>query len=193
MNQTLQSGKTDPKLDSLSFLNNPNHLTSEYLFKLNFGNHVFSYFISFKTVINLLYCCNYNFYAMTIKCNDIEFTCKALTIITIRSDIYGYDQTVPSYLHIHTPMHPTFRLILFLHSGTSSPYGTPLFRGCKIWSCKNVHISLMYPLPLFIEGTRFFRGKGHLLCDLKPRLNLHNSGGIFLYSAQDLKEGCLIS
>lgn len=50
-------------------------------------------------------------------------------------------------------------------------FGTPIFRGHKILSWKNIHIIFVFVTP--VEGTSLIREKGHFFWVLKPGFNLH--------------------
>ena len=81
-------------------------------------------------------------------------------------------------------MHPTLRAGTFSTQWNLLSFRTPLFKGHVLSGDAKFGPIIMftwslYPLPLFIEGTPLFRVKGHLLSDLKPRLNIH-SGGTFI-------------
>ena len=57
-------------------------------------------------------------------------------------------------------------------------FGTPPFRGHKIWFRKNIDI--IFVSVISIEGTPLFKGKRHFFYVLKPWFNFHSGDTLAL-------------
>ena len=64
--------------------------------------------------------------------------------------------------------------------------GTPIFKGHKMWSRKNVHVIL--GTAISIERTPLITAKGHFFWVLKPGFNLHSGDTLALKKVTDHKK-----